>query len=647
MPLYDNNGHYTRNPKLMQLTSGGRSNSINDSYYTQGSIHLTPLKGLGIHGDVAFRTNSYQHRYNIAKVYLYDRNDDPVLEQWLGGDSDLAAGKTQAYSEANQNSLLTTSAYADYEFSLNESHNFKVMVGMNSEKYFVNKLWAKRFDVIDDNVASVHTSNGVSSNDATMNEWATFGYFGRFNYDYKSRYLFEANVRRDGTSRFRGDQRWGTFPSMSIGWNIAREEFWKPLEKYVGILKPRFSYGSLGNQNTDNWYPTYSIQNITVGTPDAGGRWLLNGTNKSNIASSPGLVSSMLTWERIFNYNYGLDFGMLDNRLSGYFEYFIRNTKDMVGPSQVISPIVGVSAPKSNNTSLQTKGWELQINWQDRIGKLNYHVAFNLSDSQTEVTEYPNENKQFKDGNGYELYWSGKKLGSIYGFKTVGMAKTDQEIADYIAIHDQSKLAGGTKTWKAGDMMYANLDDNPAITAGTTADDPGDLCIIGNNTPRFRFGLNLGAEYKGFDFNLMFQGVMKRDYWLGGMIFWGINGNEWDSTGYEEHMNFFRPEGHELGANPNGYFPRPIMNSGQNRQVQSAYLQNAAYIRLKNFQIGYTLPKAWISKANLEKVRLYFSADNLWTGTKINANFDPEALYQNGMTYPLSRIISCGINIVL
>lgn len=647
MPLYDNNGHYTRNPKLMQLTSGGRSNSMKDSYFTQANIILTPLKGLTINGDIALRTNNYQHRYNVAKVFLYDKENNPVPEQWLGGDSDLAAGKTQAYSEANLNYLLTTSIYADYTFTLLKNHNFKVMVGMNTEKYFINKLWAKRFDVIDDNVPSIHTSNGVSSNDGTMNEWSTMGYFGRFNYDYKGRYLLEFNIRRDGTSRFRGNQRWATFPSVSIGWNVAREDFWQPLEKYINLLKPRFSYGSLGNQNTDNWYPTYSIQNITVGSPDEGGRWLIDTANKSNIATSPGLVSSDLTWERIYNYNYGLDFGLLNNRLTGYFEYFIRDTKDMVGPAEVISPIVGAAAPKRNNTSLQTKGWELQLNWQDRIGQVNYYVGFNLSDSQTEVTSYPNENKQFVDGNGYELYWDGKMLGEIWGLKTVGMAKTDQEIADYVAAHDQSKLAGGSKMWKAGDMMYADLDKNGEITKGTTANDPGDLCIIGNSTPRYRFGINLGAEYKGFDISMMFQGVMKRDYWLDGMIFWGVNSNEWGSTGYKEHMDFFRPEGDELGANVNGYFPRPIMNSGQNRQKQSGYLQNAAYIRLKNLQIGYTLPKSWTNKASLEKVRIFFSADNLWTGTKINDNFDPEALYQNGMTYPLSRTLSCGINVVL
>ena len=651
MPLYDNNGHYTRNPKLMQLTSGGRSNTSKDEYFTQGGFTLTPLKGLSIKGQASLRTESFRHQYAINKVYLYTRDNEPVEEAWLGGDPDLAAGKTYVRSETQQVSMMTTSLYADYEHSWNK-HNFKFMVGMNSEYYYVNDLMGKRFDTIDENVPSLNTANGISSNSGSMKEWATLGYFARLNYDYEGRYLFEANIRRDGTSRFRGSEKWGNFPSVSVGWNIARESFWEPLEQYVNTLKPRFSYGSLGNQNTENWYPTYSIQNITVGSADAGGRWLLDRTNKSNIASSPGLVSALLTWERIISYNVGADFGALNNRLTGYFDYYIRDTKDMVGPAEEISPIIGAGAPKLNNTALRTKGWELQIGWQDRIGKVGYNVSFNLSDAQTEVTDYPNPDKYltYKDDNGntQDNFWKGKKLGEIWGLKTLGMAKTDEEMAAHIAQHDQSKLKGGGQNiWKAGDIMYANLDDNPEIEQGTTASDPKDLTIIGNSTPRYRFGLNLGANYQGFDFSMMFQGVAKRDYWLDGMIFWGVNGGQWNSTGYEEHWDFFRPEGHELGANINSYFPRPIIGSTQNQHKQSGYMQNAAYIRLKNLQVGYTIPRNVTNMIGLEKVRVFFSGDNLWTGTKINKNFDPEALWQNGMTYPLSRTLSCGVNIVL
>ena len=660
MPLYDNNGHYTRNPKLMQLTSGGRSNSSKDTYFTQGGFHLTPIKGLGIHGQATLRTESYRHQYNVNKVYLYTYDNQPVEETWLGGDPDLAAGKTFVQSETQQTSMMTTALYADYEHSWNK-HNFKATAGMNSEYYYINNLEGKRYDVVNEKVPSINTATGTSNLKAYSKEWATMGYFARVNYDYDGKYLLEANIRRDATSRFRGDERWGTFPSVSVGWNIAREQFWEPIQDYVNLFKVRFSYGSLGNQNADNYYPTYSIQNITVGSVDEGGRWLLEQANKSSIASSPGLVSSLLTWERVTSYNIGIDFGAFNNRLTGYAEYYIRDTKDMVGPAEEISPIVGASAPKLNNTALRTKGWELQVNWQDRIGQVGYRVSLNLSDAQTEVTEYPNLDKTFftkdSDGNIVDNYWKGKKLGEIWGFKTVGMAKTDQEIQDYIAIHDQSRLPNiGNNIWKAGDIMYANLDDNPAIEKGTSASDPKDLCIIGNSTPRYRFGITLGADYKGFDISLMFQGVAKRDIWVGGddktatqkgMIFWGINGGQWDSTGYEEHWDFFRPEGDELGANLNAYYPRPIIDSKQNQQVQSRYLQNAAYIRLKNLQIGYTLPKTLTQKINLQKVRVFFSGDNLWTGSKMSKNFDPELLYQNGMTYPISYTLSCGINITL
>ncbi|WP_289621362.1 TonB-dependent receptor [Bacteroides congonensis] len=660
MPLYDNNGHYTRNPKLMQLTSGGRSNSTKDTYFTQGGFHLTPIKGLGIHGQASLRTTNYQHQYNVNKVYLYNKENQPVEEAWLGGDNDLAAGKTFVQSETEQTSMMTTALYADYEYSWMK-HNFKATAGMNSEYYRINNLVGKRYDVVNEQVPSINTATGTSVLKAFTREWATMGYFARLNYDYDGRYLIEGNIRRDATSRFRGDERWGTFPSVSVGWNIAREAFWEPAQEYVNLLKLRFSYGSLGNQNTESFYPTYSIQNITVGSADDGGRWLLEQANRSSIASTPGLVSSLLTWERVISYNAGLDFAAFNNRLTGYAEYYIRDTKDMVGPAEEISPIVGASAPKLNNTSLRNKGWELQVNWQDRIGQVGYRISLNLSDAQTEVTEYPNPDKTFytknSDGETIENYWKGKKLGEIWGFKTVGMAKTDQEIQDYIAIHDQSRLPSvGNNIWKAGDIMYANLDDNPAIEKGTSANDPKDLCIIGNSTPRYRFGITLGADYKGFDISMMFQGVAKRDIWVGGddrtdyskgMIFWGVNGGQWDSTGYDEHYDFFRPEGDELGANLNAYFPRPIIGSKQNQQVQTRYLQNAAYIRLKNLQVGYTLPTELIRKISLQKVRVFFSGDNLWTGSKMSKNFDPELLFQNGMSYPLSYTLSFGINITL
>ena len=266
MPLYDNNGHYTRNPKLMQLTSGGRSNTVNDSYFTQGGFTLTPLKGLSIRGEATYHTESYRHQYGVNKVFLYTRDNQPVEEAWLGGDNDLVAGSTFTQSEAQQISMMTTALYADYNYSIS-NHNFKLMVGMNSEYNYFNNLTGRRFGVVDPNIPSLNTAIGNSSNSAETKEWATLGYFARLNYDYDGRYLLEVNMRRDGTSRFRGDKRWATYPSVSIGWNIAREKFWIPFEKYVNTLKLRASYGSLGNQNTDNWYPTYSFRILKLVIP--------------------------------------------------------------------------------------------------------------------------------------------------------------------------------------------------------------------------------------------------------------------------------------------------------------------------------------------------------------------------------------------
>lgn len=642
MPLYDPNGNFTRNPKLMQLADGGRANKTTDTYFTQGGFTIEPIENLSITGNAALRTQNYQHQYGISKVYLYNKENEPVLEQWLGGDPDLDAGKTLVQSENISSSMLTTSLLADYEFSINEAHNFKVMVGMNSEYFSNNYLMANRKDLIDDNVPSINTATGISSNQGTMGEWATLGFFGRLNYNYLGKYLAEVNIRKDGTSRFRGDNRWATFPSFSLGWNIGREEIWEPISDLVGTFKPRFSYGSLGNQNTNSWYPTYSIQNITVGSPDQGGRWLTTPDSRSNVAWAPGLISDALTWERITSYNYGLDIGMFKNRLNGSFDYFIRNTDDMVGPAEEISPIIGAGAPAVNNTSIQTSGWELQIDWRDRIGAVNYNVMFNVSDSRTKVTKYPNPGRNLAN------YYEGQVLGEIWGYVTHGMAKTDQEMSDWLLKHDQDKLAGGSKIWKAGDMMYENLDDDPAITPGeNTVDNPGDRKVIGNSTPRYRFGLRLGADWKGIDMSVFFQGVAKRDVAMGGMIFWGITpSGTWNSTGYEDHWDFFRPEGDELGGNVNSYYPRPIMNSGQNQHTQTKYLQSAAYIRLKNIQLGYTLPQSMTEKVSINKVRLFFSGENLLTGTKLNKNFDPEVLYNNGMSYPLDRTFSCGVNVV-
>ena len=260
------------------------------------------------------------------------------------------------------------------------------------------------------------------------------------------------------------------------------------------------------------------------------------------------------------------------------------------------------------------------------------------------MTRYPNENGI------YSQWYAGKMSGELWGYETIGIAKTQEEMDKHLASLPNGGQTIGSQ-WAAGDIMYKDLNNDGKIDAGSsTLGDPGDKKIIGNSTPRYRFGLTLDGSWKGFDLSLFFQGVAKRDYLLAGPYFWGAKNGQWHSVGFDYHWDFFRPEGDPLGANVDSYYPRPLFDQGgKNQQDQTRYLQNAAYLRLKNLQLGYTFPKAWVNKIGLQHLRLYFSGDNLFTVTGLHGYYDPEALGDTGdkmgKVYPLSRTYSVGMNI--
>lgn len=356
----------------------------------------------------------------------------------------------------------------------------------------------------------------------------------------------------------------------------------------------------------------------------------------------------------IYNTNIGFDFGLLNNRLTGSFEYFIRRTKGMVGPPAEIGAALGTTLPNTNNAELENKGWDLNISWRDRIGQVNYDLGFNLSDNRAKVKKYPNASKAIYQADGVTYaYYDGKTIGEIWGYETQGIAQSDQQMQEWQAANDQSKLGS---QWGAGDIMYKDLNGDKVVDDGSkTVDDHGDLRVIGNSEPRFNFGLHLGADWKGFDVQMFFQGVLKRDLWLSGPLFWGADGGEWQSVGYEEHLDYWRPQNTTsiFGPNTDAYYPKAYIGDkgDKNKLTQTGYLQNGAYMRMKNLQVGYTFPKAWTSKVNIEKVRVYFSAENLFTISGIADMFDPEAIAANGWssgkTYPLSQTFSFGINVTL
>lgn len=635
MPFEDPNGHYMRNGKLAQLTNGSRSKTSNDNVYLQGQLVFHPMKGWNIYANAGLRLISQFKKQNLNKVYEYDTNNEPLL---LSYGSNYTAGQTGAMQHWTNANHLTTSLYTDYSFSFGQ-HMFKVMAGVNTEKYNNRYLSVKRMDLISENVPEIGAATGDDViNEASAYSWATAGFFGRINYDYSNKYFFAANLRYDGSSRFLRKDRWGTFGSFSLGWNIAAEEFFPVDKDIINQIKPRFSWGTLGNQNTKSYYPMYLLQTVNVN----GGSWLM-GDSKPAVASVPGTISSSLTWETVKSLNVGFDLGLLRNRLTVNFDYFVRKTIDMVGPASEIGGIYGTGMPQTNNTNLRTKGWELAVAWRDKVGQVNYNVGFNIADSRSFVDKYPNADKSIK------TYYEGQELGQIWGYVTHGIAKSQAEMDEWIAKNKPSWGAG----WGEGDIMYTDLNNDNVINEGAnTLDDPGDRKIIGNSTPRYRFGVNLGLEWKGLDFSMFWQGVAKRDLALTGAMFWGLSGGEWQSTGLKEHLDYYRPENTSsvFGPNTDAYFPRIYMGKDMNQRTQTRYLQNGAYARLKNIQVGYTLPKQVIAKLCMQNLRVFVSAENVLTITSLSSGFDPETTYSvygnefSGKTYPLQTTISFGIN---
>lgn len=586
---YDPNGYlYAYATHALRLRDGGRTTKKSNETIQQLNMVIEPIKGWKIIGDVNYKMYHERLHAETLKVYNHDVNGEPYQETLGGANSSVSENYVGS-------KYLNLNAYTEYAHSFDAEHNFKIMVGVQSEQLWQDNTAASRLGIIVQEMNTIDTTNGMDSSGQSVpptvggayNKWATAGYFGRLNYDYKGRYLVEGNIRYDGTSRYRSDQRWRWFPSVSVGWNLANEEFWHNLSDYVSTFKLRGSFGLLGNQNTSVWYPTY----LTMPIGASNSAWLING-NQMNTSSAPGLISTTMGWETVKTTNIGFDANALNNRLGVSLEWFTRKTEDMIGPAEEMPVILGTAVPKTNNTSLRTNGWELNISWRDRLENgLGYNIAFNLSDARTKILEYPNHTGTVTG------YYSGKNMGEIWGFETIGIAKTQEEMDAHLAtLPNGGQNTMGTN-WAAGDIMYKDLNGDGKIDWGnSTYDDLGDMKVIGNDTPRYMFGLNLGADWKGFDFSIFFQGVMKRDYFTGSSDFWGAS-SLWSSTFYEQHMDYFRnDENHILGLNLDSYYPRPVFDSGKNKHAQTRYLLDASYIRLKNLSIGYTLPKSLVNK---------------------------------------------------
>jgi len=646
LPLNDPNGNLLSSPSpALALRDGGRDKTQTDNLYQQVQVVLEPVKGWKTTADFNYRIKSANRHWDSQKTYNHAVDGTPYLYK-------TSSNVHEDYLKEN---YMNMNLFSEYSYGTESGHNMKAMVGFQSEMMKKTAFGLQREGIILPDYPSVDITSGVDNNgdlvvpsvNGEYAHWSTVGFFGRLNYDYKGRYLAEVNLRYDGASRFRAAERWKLFPSYSAGWNIAHEEFWEPLVDYMGTFKLRASYGELGNQNTTSWYPTYQTMAVSASDGQDSNEWLMNG-NWPATAKAPGLVSSTLTWERINTWNVGVDFGSFSNRLTGSFDYYNRYTLDMVGPAPELPLTLGTDVPKTNNTDLKTAGWELSVGWNDKTDNgFGYAAKLLVSDSRTEITRYPNLTGSLDS----KTYRAGEMLGEIWGYTSIGIAKTQEEMDAHLSTLTNGGQDALGNRWEAGDIMFEDVNGDGKIDNGAnTINDHGDLKIIGNSTPRFQFGLDLNADYKGFDARIFLQGTLKRDYFQGSYFFWGATSNKWWSTGMTVHEDYFRADVNSpLGQNLNSYYPRPDFSSGKNQQTQTRYLQNAAFARLKNIQLGYTLPAELTRKVGISKFRMFVSGENLLTATDLIKVFDPETISggweSSGSVYPLSKTISVGLNI--
>ena len=641
--MYNPDGTMTRHAAY---TVGDFKTGNNKSLTTQFNLRNT-LGAVASFLDNSLRFNgdfTYSYRLARDKRILY-----PV--SYSDYEGVITSEGTNKLSEGiDETNYLGTNFYAEYENTFRGRHYLKAMAGVNYEyqKTVTNDM--ERNGILKPNIADFNLANGDSFLiTGGGSAWAVLGLFCRLNYNYKERYLVELNGRYDASSNFPRNSMWGFFPSASAGWRVSKEDFWRISPKAVSELKIRLSYGELGNGQI----PPYSyIQ--TISTYQSGR--IIDGALPL-YSYMPSLVPDDLTWERSRTYNVVIDMGFLENRLTLNADFFQRNTENMYTTGVIVPAVLGTSSPKGNYADLRTRGLELSLEWKDRIAwqkSLDYSVKLVLSDSQAEITRYNNPNGLIDN-----VYYKGAKVGEIWGYEIVGLFQDENEIASWA---DQSymKTSQGQKIWLPGDMKYADLNQDGKINDGKrTVDEHGDMRVIGNTTPRWRFGVNLSASWNNFFLTAFFQGVGHRDWYpsVECNAFWGMYNRPYNMLPVHIYENHWTEE------TPDAYFPRfrgylATSTNGVLRMPNTRYLQNAAYVRLKNLTFGYDIPKGVLEKVGIAKCQLFFSGQNLWTWSpihRITKNIDPEVISGSdaevatgkgdGNAYPMLRSCSLGVTI--
>lgn len=642
----------------------------------QAWVLATIMPGLTLQADFTYdlRTKRENDAYTTSSSW----------NTWTFDAWQIFTSPTQESSFVRRNSAdgdrWTANAFATYAKTFAADHNLKVMAGFSADRYTYDQFQILRRGVIDMNLANLNLTDGTNfTTTASANRHATAGFFGRVNYDYKGIYLFEANGRYDGSSSFPQNKQWAFFPSVSAGYRFSEEAYFKSLKSWWSNGKIRASYGHIGNENVG--------ANQFISTMSPVTSYWLNGSGLPlTMFGAPTLVSDNLTWERVVTTDVGVDLGFFNNSLTFGFDWYQRETQDMLARGQELPSVLGTSAPLTNSGTLRTRGWELSIGWNHSFGDAQVYANFNIGDAVTKITKWSDNKNLYQAIPGtYALtrYHEGQTLGEIYGFEfdrffeeSDFTGKNGKQWIYAEGVADQTGLQTSANfVYGPGDVKFKDLDGDGKITVGDgTVDNHGDVKVIGNMLPRYEYSFRVGGSWKGFDLDLYFQGVGRRKMWY--MSSFIVPMAQSNGTATFDHQLDYNTIEYDDKNNPiaynvdqNNWYPAAFGGgfgfAGLNNNMlgqgtynflpSDRYLLNMAYLRMKNITFGYTLPVEITNKALIQRARLYFSAENpffLYNGAS-RYKMDPEintgeggmGVAAYGRTNPMMKSFSFGIQV--
>ncbi len=685
------------NPVQFRNVIGNSLNSqMNRTTYAQTRmqawLNAEIIPGLNLQADFTYALRNMNSDAARAPFYTWQTWGNKPFVLY----SDYSQSSSYVAQSNYRDTFWNMNVYATYAKTFNEDHNLKIMLGAMAEQEHYKQFYAQRTGLVQYDPSNIDLTNGPTYN-VTGEDWkrATAGFFGRINYDYKGIYLLEVNGRYDGSSRFPSNDQWAFFPSASVGYRFSEESYFEPVKEWWSNGKIRASFGQIGNESVGAYRFLSTINQLSQTYT-----YWLNGTGadaqKLTMYEMPTLVSNTLTWERIQTVDVGIDLGFFNNSLNFGFDWFQRKNKDMLGPGQTLPAVLGADAPVMNNGELTTNGWEISLGWNHSFGDADVYVNASLADARSKITKWNNPSHSiytYTPGN-TNNYTEGLYYGDIWGFETDRYFTVDDftwNTADgkyapgatqtgYApGIADQTGMQTGNFVYGPGDVKFKDLNGDGEINIGEgTMEDHGDMKVIGNALPRFEYSFRLGGAWKGFDIDLFFQGVGKRNMWVTGSTvtpmaqsaigtFEGQNSynhyvynDAHQIVGYEIDQNNTYPNMYE-GGGGNGKWSSTMGRGCYNFYPQDRYLLNMAYLRLKNLTFGYTIPADITKKAMIQRARIYFSAENLaflYNGAG-KYGLDPELATSStttsqgsnagyadfGRTTPMPRTFSFGLQV--